>query len=562
MIWLTVLEVSKLLNVTERAIQLAAQNGSYEIEYIPGKGRGGKVLQIALESLPQEAQDKYKGIAEEKERLQIVDFLACYTDKQRKSAEEKARIVKSFHSCELSARLFVEQHNSINERKITSKMLYDWAKAYYSGGVLALIDKRGLHQKGKSSIKAEPWELFSSLYLSEQERDLKACYDLVKNEFSDIPSVTAFERRARKEFTEYVKKRYRGKYNQFRDLMPFHERTKEGLNSNDIWSSDHHKCDTFVLNSRGEAIRPTLTVITDIKSTKVIAYKIRETDGNTTVIKQCLKNGMKIYGIPQVFYTDNGKDYLSKELSNDFPESLTSALGIKQVLAQPYHGQSKPVERFFDTYENHLGKMCNTYGGSNVIKRTDKTKMTNKELAKTSYITPFDIYVKQAEKYIEIYNNTPHSGEGMGGKSPNEVYYENLKVKRQLDNVEALNLLCGRYENRIVGRNGVQLFNTTFMNLEGKLIPYFKKEVTIVYDPDCLDQIVILEKDTQKYICKAEIKNKSLFGAATEEDFRIAAKQRRNVLDYVNSKKPKQIKESEIFQLMAKNKLLERNFEE
>lgn len=52
------------------------------------------------------------------------------------------------------------------------------------------------------------------------------------------------------------------------------------------------------------------------------------------------------------------------------------------------------------------------------------------------------------------------------------------------------------------------------------------------------------------------------FGAANEEDFHRAAKQRKNALDYVNGAKPRRLAEHQTFSIISKNKLLEKNFEE
>ncbi len=140
------------------------------------------------------------------------------------------------------------------------------------------------------------------------------CYNQVKEEYPDIPSISAFERRVKREFTEYILLRYRGNYKDFRDALPYHERTKADIESNEIWSSDHHTCDTLVLDKRGNVVRPTLTVITDIRSTRIMAFRVRDSEGNTSVVKLCLRDAMTKFGVPLKFYTDNGKDYTSKEL--------------------------------------------------------------------------------------------------------------------------------------------------------------------------------------------------------------------------------------------------------
>ena len=59
-------------------------------------------------------------------------------------------------------------------------------------------------------------------------------------------------------------------------------------------------------------------------------------------------------------YFDNGKDYREKSFNKDFPLSLTKQLGINQIYATPYHGQAKPIERFWETLEDRFCKFFPT----------------------------------------------------------------------------------------------------------------------------------------------------------------------------------------------------------
>lgn len=561
MTWLNVIEVSLLLGITAMAVRKKAYIGKYQFRYIDGVGQGGKVLQIALESLPQHAQEKYHMLLDEAERQKCTEVVTDCTDKQRESADHKASIVHEFELSGMSGKRFIEQYNKQSGESVSLNQLYDWKRRLDKDGIAALVDTRGGHNRGTSSIPDEAWELFKSWYLTQQCRSIQMCYNQVKEKYPNVPSVSAFERRVKREFTEYIPMRYRGNYKDFRDALPYHERTKVDVESNEIWSSDHHTCDVLVLDKCGNVVRPTLTVITDIRSTRVMAFRVRDSEGNTSVVKQCFRDAMIKFGVPLKFYTDNGKDYTSKELSQDYPDSLVNALGIKQILAQPYHGQSKPVERFFETFEEHCGKLFRTYSGSNAVNRPDDTRMLNKKLAEQSYTPTIYQYIEVVSAYIEEYNSTAHSGRDMDGKSPNAVYLENLHHKREV-NSDVLHRLCGRFITRTVGRNGIRMNNTTFTEYDGKLLPYYKKKVTVVYDPEDMSSLTVLEHESKRFICNIQPKVLTPFGAANEEDFRRAAKQRKKALDYVNGAKPRRLAEHQTFSIISKNKLLEKNFEE
>lgn len=562
MTWLSVKEVALLMRITVMAVRKGVYNGKFQFQFVDGiGGKSGKVIQIALESLPQHIQDKYHHILDEAERQECTEVINNCTDKQRESADHKAGIVHEFELSGMSGKRFIEQYNKQSGESVSLDQLYDWKRRLDKDGIAALVDTRGGHNRGTSSIPDEAWELFKSWYLTQQCRSIQMCYNQVKEEYPNIPSVSAFERRVKREFTEYILMRYRGNYKDFRDALPYHERTKVDVESNEIWSSDHHTCDVLVLDKCGNVVRPTLTVITDIRSTRVMAFRVRDSEGNTSVVKQCFRDAMIKFGVPLKFYTDNGKDYTSKELSQDYPDSLVNALGIKQILAQPYHGQSKPVERFFETFEEHCGKLFRTYSGSNAVNRPDDTRMLNKKLAEQSYTPTIYQYIEVVSAYIEEYNSTAHSGRDMDGKSPNAVYLENLRYKREV-NSDVLHRLCGRFITRTVGRNGIRMNNTTFTEYDGKLLPYYKKKVTVVYDPEDMSSLTVLEHDSKRFICNIQPKVLTPFGAANEEDFRRAAKQRKKALDYVNGAKPRRLAEHQTFSIISKNKLLEKNFEE
>lgn len=93
--WLKVKEVAKILNLTDSAIKRLSKN-KYEYRHVEGIGRGGVRIEIALESLPQEAQDKYNNIQREHTHNDMMQF----TGKQREEANFKALIVENYQKAQ------------------------------------------------------------------------------------------------------------------------------------------------------------------------------------------------------------------------------------------------------------------------------------------------------------------------------------------------------------------------------------------------------------------------------------------------------------------------------
>ncbi|MDE6834326.1 MAG: Mu transposase C-terminal domain-containing protein [Ruminococcus sp.] len=217
-----------------------------------------------------------------------------------------------------------------------------------------------------------------------------------------------------------------------------------------------------------------------------MSFFVGEADPNTTVVKKCLRLGIEKYGVPNEIYTDNGKDYKAKELSEEYPLSVMNVLGIGKVTATPYHGQAKPVERFFRTLEERFGKMFYSYTGNDAKKRPEHMQKTNKVLDNDNNIPTLEYYVERLTEYINEYNNTAHHGDGMDGKTPNQVYSENITEIREIGDSNALRLLFGKTVERTVQKNGISMYNNTFTNHDGKLIPYYDRKVMVTYDPDDL----------------------------------------------------------------------------
>lgn len=551
---LTVKEVSEILNISERAVRKNCLSGKYDCIYVNGRGgNSGKNILISLESLPQEAQDRYNGIEKEPELL-----IERYSLTQIKEAEYKASIVLDFQRSGVSAEKFIQDFNARNGENFTTRQLYYWQKKYNSNGIESLIDDRGGYNKGACSISEKAWDMFYMLYMTPQKRGIKWCYDKVKLAFPDVPSVSAFKRKART-IPEYAILKYRTGTKAFNDALPHMIRDKSNVMSNDIWCSDHHRADVFVKNSTGHVIRPWITVFADIRSTKVMSFIVREADPNTTVVKKCLRLGIEKYGVPNEIYTDNGKDYTAKELSEEYPLSVMNVLGIGKITATPYHGQAKPVERFFRTLEERFGKMFYSYAGNDAKKRPEHMQKTNKVLDGDKDIPTLEFYIEKLTEYIKEYNNTAHHGDGMEGKTPDNVYSENLTEKREIGDSNALRLLFGKTVERTVQKNGIAMYNNTFTNNDGKLIPYYDKKVMVTYDPDDLETIYIFDTE-YNYICSASAKLKTPFRSCNEEDYIRAGKEKRAVRQFAKKYKPKQYKST--FDLIAEYQLEELQYKE
>lgn len=550
MVWLSKTEVSELIGVSERTIQ--RNFSQYEYQYIDGVGRGGRVLQIALESLSKEAQDRYHGQQPEKELKNWGDF----TRTQRELADRKAYVLQDYRYSHLPVDEFLEKHNAENpEFPVSRDQLFNWQrKLKENGDVLDLVDNRGGHNKGQSSIPEEVWQVFYALYMDENQRSMQLCYDLTERHFNEllIPHISAFKRRLNT-VPEYAKIYYRKGKKAFNDSLPCMSRDYTSIDSNDIWFSDHHLCDVFVLDRKGRPVRPWVTAWTDARSRRVVGVLTRTQEPNTDAVKLSLRYAMEANGIPFEVYIDNGKDYKAKEnFSKDYPLSLTNKIGINSIFATPYNAKAKPIERFFGTFESRFGKRFITYAGSDAKKRPERLK----DIPLDQYPT-IDKFAAAVEAYMIEFNNTKHSGQGMNNQPPEQVYFENLKVKRQIADPEILRLLCGRVEERTISKSGISIFNNTYWH--DALAEHMNERVTVTYDPENLNELFVFDADG-KAICKAEPRLRTLYRKTTKEDYIEVQRQRKQVRKLVKELKPE--RQMPIWTEIAQNQLVEKVYSE
>ena len=549
--WLDVIQAAQLLKINARSVRNRALKGTYVYQYVDGhgKGRGGRTMKILLSSLPDDAIARYY----DREPVRNeVEEMAGFSKRQKDEANNKAWVLDLYHHRGKGVTIeeFLEQYNREHGESITKANIFQWQKKFKRGGTAALVDRRGEYKRGTTTIPDEAWDYFYSLYMTQQKRGVQICYDYTKKEYPDIPSVYAFHRKV-KTIPEYALIRYRDGEHAFRDMLPSMDRNKKDIASNAVWFSDHHHIDVFTKNEeRSKPCRMWLTVFFDARSNKVISYICRNADPDAAVIKQTMKKGIEAFGVPDEVYFDNGKDYRAKAFRQDFDLSLVHQIGIGNIYAKPYHGQAKTVERFFKTFTERFCKMLPTYTGKDAKNRPEMMQVPDEDIL--TLAPSIEEFLICLDHYMEDYNHTPSRGKDLDGKSPDEVYYQNLSVKKMVTDSKALDLLCGTFDMRTVGKNGIRFKNRYYWN-EG-LLPYLNKKVVINYTSDNMDLLYVFDED-RRAVCTAEAKVRTPFRNTTEADFKKAEKERRAARNLVRKYRP--VMEHDTMSLIAKNQLAE-----
>jgi hypothetical protein len=317
--------------------------------------------------------------------------------------------------------------------------------------------------------------------------------------------------------------------------------------THDVWCADHHICDTIV-TYEGKLLRPWLPVWEDLRSRFIVGYRFSPFAPDSSAVLLALRAAIVASDmcVPRFCYTDNGRDFSawfltgftkwekrSGRIDHDTQlfKGVYSRLQIQLWQAQPYNAKAKPVERFFGTYEDQFGKLTHAYCG-----RDPQHKPHHLEhRLKRGEAQSFADYVADATDWIErCYHNAPHSGHGMDGLSPNQVYAANLGELRIVGERDLEACLQKSSRPVKVGRNGVRWEGRDYS--DPALRPYWGKEVMLYVDPDDLARVTVRTVDGVR-ICQAEEQQLSMFGAVNTPNWKDAyakAKRHNKALAEVN----------------------------
>ena len=327
---------------------------------------------------------------------------------------------------------------------------------------------------------------------------------------------------------------------------------------NQIWVSDHGQHDVWVRNdlfsgiSANAAVRPWLTAVIDMRSRKIVGTAWSASPSSHT-ISSALRVAIENFGIPRALVIDNGKDYEKIGRIDFSPEcsGVLVRLGIQPHYCLPRHPQSKLIESWFGTVRKRFDCLWPSYCGSGPQDRPEQCTDALKEhqgflkgKRKSSPLPLASEFLATARQWITEYNSQhPHSGRGMSGRTPDEVFDELLPTgqRRLIESPEVLYALFWDRQRRKVSEGGcVQLYGERYEPADGeslaKLFLEIERNVLVACDPANLGEAIALDLDGRFLgrLCAQKLVTR---GPVSHEDIRASMKIRRTarkaISDYV-----------------------------
>jgi transposase InsO family protein len=448
-------------------------------------------------------------------------------------------------------------HGRDPSKPLAYRSYYDWAKAIKERGILGLVDSRMETQQrdlGDDPFVSEVMRL----WLTQHKRSVQLCHHIATDTAEEkgwaiqpykSVSTYIFEW-SKKNRTEVERLRF-GRKAYTDNCEPYLEGDYSTLQSNEQWCSDHHQFDVWVeISPARETIdqvtgevrqiparyaRPWLTSWEDMRSRKIVGWVISLKPCQDT-IHLAFHRAISGHGVPQETYVDNGKDYDAWSLQGMTKmerrklrmtydaaamQGLFGILQVKTVHCEPYHGQSKPIERFHRTVKDRFCKLYETYCGGKPEERPENCFT----LLRDGKAPKLEQFIQDFTDWLENdYHQRVHTGDSMDDTPAN--VWEKCLVSKVVVNPRTAELLrCRAAKTSPVGQNGITWMGQTYRSQE--LLRRIGDEVYIRFDPEDVNEISVWTLDNQ-FICFAAPKERIPRNAARLECLEEAIREKRS----------------------------------
>ncbi|MDR4466614.1 MAG: DDE-type integrase/transposase/recombinase [Nitrospira sp.] len=264
---------------------------------------------------------------------------------------------------------------------------------------------------------------------------------------------------------------------------------READRPNAIWQADHTLLDILLVRPDGPPAKPWLTTVIDDHSRAVAGYFLSFEAPSALHTSLALREAMwrkddsrwRVCGIPDVLYTDNGRDFRSRHL-----EQVSADLNIRLVFSIPGKPRGRGrIERFFCTVNEMF--LCELEGYAPV----------GRGMRGTPTLTMAAFEAKFRTFLLDIYHRRDHADTKM---PPVERWEANGFLPRMPDSLEQLDLLLIQVaQARHVRPDGIHFQRLRYLSTT--LASYVGETVTLRIDPRDMAEIRVFHNNT--FLCRA-----------------------------------------------------------
>ena len=563
-LWFSAKELAGIGGLSKHPSNVNRQARKEKWQSQPLKGVKGGGVEYALSSLPEsvqiELQKKFvRAVSKPKSLpadLRQVE-LKTLTEKQREVAGARMALVVQVTQLEQAQprykaiKFFCEQikHGGISDdlmrlvetannkkgknRTLSERTLNQWVLDYEKADtpeerLKALAPMQRVAKKAEEIVWLPD---FLAVYRQTNGINVAEAYHYFSAEwdarFADEPLRLEMKpsidqvRAALAKLPKHIKEIGRKTGSELRALNTYVKRDWSVLQVNDVWVGDGHAMKLKVAHpEHGRPFIPEVTLIMDASCRFIVGWSASLAE-NVLAVADALRYGVERYGIPAIYYTDNGGGEKNWMLDGDITGMLPR-LGINHQTGIPGNPQGRGIiERVHQTILYRIARQFETYHGTGAdrdtirqvstavisldkAKRKGATQLTPKQQWAVGKLPSWNQFLDAVQAGVDWYNNEHvHSEIGMTPAQKRRQLMEKMNPDDLVfvTPVEARDLFRPS-TLRVAQRGWLQLFNNYYFS--AKLLDVDGQKVQVMFDIHDPSQVIVRKQDGT-FVCYAEL---------------------------------------------------------
>jgi transposase InsO family protein len=227
--------------------------------------------------------------------------------------------------------------------------------------------------------------------------------------------------------------------------------------------------------------------------------------------KLLLRMAILAWGVPEEIVTDNGADYVSREMVATF-----SSLEISHHRTAPYSPEEKGhVERMNETVLHSILEVYSSFIGHDVGERkaiearnSFAQRLNTPDIKALELAMPASLLQQRLNQWLTgVYAQRSHGGEGMNGMSPFQKAAAYSGEVQRIADVRALDVLLSAPAGKgsyTIGKKGLRIQGAQFLAME---LATLSGKVVDVKETDDFGQVVVYREG--KFVCVARCPERS-----------------------------------------------------
>ena len=563
-LWFSAKELAGIGGLSKHPSNVNRQARKEKWQSQPLKGVKGGGVEYALSSLPESVQielQKKFVCAVSKPKSLPADLrqveLKTLTEKQREVAGARMALVAQVAQLEQAQprykaiKFFCEQikHGGISDdlmrlvetannkkgknRTLSERTLNQWVLDYEKAEtpeerLKALAPMQRVAKKAEEIVWLPD---FLAVYRQTNGINVAEAYHYFSAEwdarFADEPLRLEMKpsidqvRAALAKLPKHIKEIGRKTGSELRALNTYVKRDWSVLQVNDVWVGDGHAMKLKVAHpEHGRPFIPEVTLIMDTSCRFIVGWSASLAE-NVLAVADALRYGVERYGIPAIYYSDNGGGEKNWMLDGDITGMLPR-LGINHQTGIPGNPQGRGIiERVHQTILYRIARQFETYHGTGAdrdtirqvstavisldkAKRKGATQLTPKQQWAVGKLPSWNQFLDAVQAGVDWYNNEHvHSEIGMTPAqkrrqlmekmNPNDLVFVTPVEARDLFRPSTL---------RVAQRGWLQLFNNDYFS--AKLLDVDGQKVQVMFDIHDPSQVIVRKQDGT-FVCYAEL---------------------------------------------------------